>query len=252
MQAELFELLKTVLKARGLTYGGLAQKLGLSEPTVKRIFAERDCKLSRMTEICAALDLTLDDLVTEANRVEVRPIPLGDQIETQLAEDRPAFHLFLLLMDQMTPSAIQAQYGLEETALFTLGLRLEKLGLAEVMPGNQIRLTVPGPIYFRRDGPLHQRLLRLNMDFLRSAYLKPDTDHSAFLTQTRRMSRRTARQILSRLRDVQLELSHLSRKDQLTLSEDELDSYKLGIAFSPVDFASLLDLAEDQNISVST
>ena len=114
MQAELFELLKSVLKARRMTYAALAELLGLSEPTIKRIFAERDCKLSRMNEICAALGLTLDDLVAEANRVDVRPTQLTDRQEAQLAEDRPAFNLFLLLLDDMTIDAIQEQYQLEK------------------------------------------------------------------------------------------------------------------------------------------
>jgi DNA-binding Xre family transcriptional regulator len=242
MQTELFELLKTILKARGITYGALAVRLSLSEPTIKRIFAERDCKMSRMTEICTALDLTLDDLVTEANRIEVTPTHLGDRLEAQLAEDRPAFHLFLLLLDGLPLKAVQAHYALDESAAFALARRLEKLGLVDVMPHDRIRLTVQAPVHFRRDGPLHQKLLQLNMDFLRATYLKQDTDHSAFLTQTRRMTQKTAQHILKRLRDVQVELSDLARKDQLTQPDVALESYKLGIALSPISFSDLLDL----------
>lgn len=245
MQTELFELLKSVLKARRITYAVLADRLGLSEPTIKRIFAERDCKLSRMTEICSVLDLTLDDLVAEANRVDVRPSPLGDRLEAQLANDRPAFHLFLLLLDGMTEAAIQKQYQMQANKLFDLGMRLEKLGLAVVMPDNRVRLIVQAPVHFRRDGPLHQRLLKLNMDFLRTVYLAQDTEYSAYLTQTRRMTRKTAQHILARLRDVQIELSNLARRDQLTQPDDALSSYKIGIALAPVVFSELVSLAED-------
>lgn len=245
MQAELFELLKSVLKARRMTYAALAELLGLSEPTIKRIFAERDCKLSRMNEICAALGLTLDDLVAEANRVDVRSTQLTDRQEAQLAEDRPAFNLFVLLLDGMTIDAIQEQYQLEKQRIFKLGMTLEKVGLAEVMPGNRIRLTVQSPVEFRRDGPLHQVLVNLNMAFLRSTYLAQDTEHSAYLTQTRRMTQKTAHHILARLRDVQIELSNLARRDQLTQPENALQSFKIGIAVSPVVFSELLSLAEE-------
>ncbi|MEP0943043.1 helix-turn-helix transcriptional regulator [Roseibium sp.] len=237
--------MKNILKARRITYAALADRLGLSEPTIKRIFAERDCKLSRMTEICAALDLTLDDLVAEANRVDLHPFPLGDRLETQLADDWPAFHLFLLLLDDMTETAIQEQYQMPTDKFFKLGMRLEKLGLAVVMPDNRFRLTVQAPVHFRRDGPLHQRLLKLNMDFLRTVYLAQDTEHSAYLTQTRRITRKTAHHILARLRDVQVELSNLARRDQLTQPDDALSSYKIGIALAPVVFSKLLSLAED-------
>ncbi|MEL6523781.1 MAG: helix-turn-helix transcriptional regulator, partial [Pseudomonadota bacterium] len=236
MQAELFELLKSILKARGMTYADLARQLALSEPTIKRLFAEQDCKLSRMNEICTALDLTLDDLVAEANRVEVRPTQLTGVQEARLAEDRPAFSLFILLLDGMPLEAIQELYRLADLRIFELGTTLERLGLAEVMPGNRVRLTLQGPVEFRRDGPLHQTLVKLNMDFLRNTFLAQDTDHSAYLTQTRRMTRKTAQHILARLRDVQTELANLARRDQLTQA-NELRSYKLGIALSPVDFS---------------
>ncbi|MEM1078124.1 MAG: helix-turn-helix transcriptional regulator [Pseudomonadota bacterium] len=244
MQAELFELLKTILKARGVTYAELAERLGVSEPTIKRIFSERDCKLSRMTEMCEAIDLTLDDLVQEANRVEVRPTQLGDSVEAQLAADRPAFHLFLLLLDGMSLAAIREHYQIDAQRVFELGLRLERIGLAEVMPGNRIRLTVQGPIDFRRDGPLHQRLLKLNMDFLLGAFHAQDTEHSAYITQSRRMTRNTAEHVLARLRDVQAELSSMARRDQLTQPDAALQSYKLGIAIAPIAFSKLLALSD--------
>lgn len=245
MQVELFELLKAVLKARGMTYAGLADHLGLSEPTIKRIFAERDCKLSRMTEICTALDLTLDDLMAEANRIEIHPTQITDRQEAQLAENRPAFHLFLLLLDGMTVAAIQKQYALEANRIFELGIALEKMELAEVLPSNRIRLTVQSPVDFRRDGPLHQALVTLNMTFVRGAYMAHDTEHSAYLTQTRRMTQKTAQHILARLRDIQIELSQLARRDQLTQPEAALTSYKTAIAIAPIEFSELLSLGDD-------
>ncbi len=245
MQAELFDLLKATLKARGITYAALAKQIDLSEPTIKRIFAERDCKLSRITEICAALNLTLDDLVSETQRVEVRPQLLGDQVEARLAENTPALHLFLLLLDAMPVSTIQDHYGLSDDRIFQLGRRLEGLGLVEVHPGNHIRLAVRPPIHFRRDGPLHARLLKLNMDFLRGAYTGEDTDASGFLTLTRRITKRTAQHIRTRLREVQVELSDLARKDQLTQPEEALDTYKLSMALAPVAFSQLLEIPED-------
>lgn len=245
MQAEIFELLKSVLKARGMTYADLAIRLSVSEPTIKRIFAQRDCKLSRLNDICAALDLTIEDLVAEANRVDVRPVQLTGIQEAGLAEDLPAFNFFLLLLDGMGAGAIQDQYQLDGQTIFRLGTTLERLGLVEVMPGNRVRMTVQGPVTFRREGPLHQVLMKINMDFLRRTYLAQDSDHSAYITQTRRMTRRTAEHALTRLREVQKELADLSRRDQLVHADEALHSYKLGIALSPIVFSELLALARE-------
>lgn len=245
MQAELFDLLKKTLKARGITYADLARQLDLSEPTIKRIFADRDCKLGRLTEICTVLNLTLDDLVSETRRVEVRPTVLGDKTEAALAADPPALHVFLLLLDAMPATAIQAKYELSDTRIFDLGRRLEKLGLVEVHAANRIRLAVRAPVHFRRDGPLHARLLKLNLDFLREAYIGADTDTAGFMTLTRRITERTALHIRTRLREVQMELSDLARKDQLTQPEDALETFKLSTAFAQVEFSHLLEIPKD-------
>jgi transcriptional regulator with XRE-family HTH domain len=48
MNSLIFEALKRTLKAKGVTYRELAERMGVSEPTVKRIFHERNCKLDRL------------------------------------------------------------------------------------------------------------------------------------------------------------------------------------------------------------
>lgn len=242
MHADIFETLKTVLRARKLTYGDLAQRLGLSEPTIKRIFSERDCKLSRVSEICAALDLSLDDVVAQARRIEVVPKELGDRIEAQLADDRAAFHLFLLLRDGMSGEAIRAHYDLDENAFFKLARRLEEIGLVEVLPYGRVRLLEERPIRFRRAGPLHQTLRALNMDFVEEVFQTADSEAAGFLTLSRRVSDTTARHIMGELKALARELSDLARKDQLTLPDEALKSFKFTTAWAPVNFSRLLKL----------
>lgn len=240
MQALVFETLKSALRARGITYGELARRLGTSEPTIKRLFAARDAKLSRIVEICAALDVSLDDIIAQASRIEVRPVELGDKLETRLAEDPSAFHLFLLLRDGLPAGEIERQYGLDPTALFRIGRRLEAMGLAEMQEAGRIRIRIEEPIRFRRDGPLHMALMRLNLDFIREVFLAEDTEAAGFLTQSRRISEHTASHIMRALRDLNRELSEMARQDQLTLPASKLRSYKLCLAWSPVAFARLL------------
>lgn len=242
MQAMIFETLKTVLRARKITYADLAGRIGTSEPTVKRIFAARDDKLSRIVEICGALDLSLDDIIAQAKRTEVAPMDLGDRLEAQLAEDASAFHFFILLRDGMLASEIGQQFGLDNDTMFNLGQRLERMGLAEVQGAGRIRLLVEQPIQFRRDGPLHRSLMKINLDFIRSVFPMQDTDDSGFLTQSRRISTHTARHMMREIRQLNRDLSEMARQDQLTLPADELYSYKLCVAWSPVTFSRLLKI----------
>ncbi|WP_424933257.1 helix-turn-helix domain-containing protein [Amaricoccus macauensis] len=245
MQALIFETLKSVLRARGITYAELARRLGTSEPTIKRIFAARDDKLSRIIEICAALDVSLDDIIAQASRTEVRPVELGDRLEMRLAEDPSAFHLFLLLRDGMPAAEIGRQFGLDARTLFRIGRRLEDMGLAEVLEGGRIRILLEAPIRFRLDGPLHAALLRLNLEFIREVFLAGEGEDAGFLTRSRRISAHTARHVMESLRALTRELSEMARQDQLTLPAAELHSYKLCLAWGPVDFARLAPITEE-------
>ena len=48
----LLQTLRSVMKAKKYTYARLARELGLSEVTVKRLFAGQGCTLDRIAEIC--------------------------------------------------------------------------------------------------------------------------------------------------------------------------------------------------------
>jgi hypothetical protein len=49
---DLVTALKAELKRSGLTYAHLAERLGMAESSIKRIFAKGDMPLSRIDEIC--------------------------------------------------------------------------------------------------------------------------------------------------------------------------------------------------------
>jgi len=60
--AALIEALKKLLKARGSTYRDLGQTLGLSEPSIKRLFSQRTFTLQRLEQVCAALEIDFYEL----------------------------------------------------------------------------------------------------------------------------------------------------------------------------------------------
>lgn len=84
--------------------------------------------------------------------------------------------------------------------------------------------------------------MKINLDFVRQVFLAPDTDAAAFLTQSRRISEDTARHMLTELRKLNRELSEMARQDQQTLPASELKNHKLSLAWSDVQFSSLLKI----------
>jgi DNA-binding Xre family transcriptional regulator len=63
----LVEALKRMLRARDVTYGQVAQVLGLSEASIKRMFARQDLTLQRLEQVCRAAGIEFDELVRTAN-----------------------------------------------------------------------------------------------------------------------------------------------------------------------------------------
>ncbi len=66
--AALIDTLKKTLKANGLTYRKVADKLKLSEASVKRLFAGQNISLNRLEQICQLMDMEISDLV---NKMEI-------------------------------------------------------------------------------------------------------------------------------------------------------------------------------------
>ena len=68
--AAIIEALKRDLKRRGLTYRDLAKKVGLSEASVKRVFASKSFTLQRLESMCAAVGTSVSELVRSAGTAQ--------------------------------------------------------------------------------------------------------------------------------------------------------------------------------------
>lgn len=243
MRGDTFKILQGVLKARGMTYADLARRMDISEPTVKRIFAGHDCKLSRLLEICEILEVPLADVLHRANRnaEEVRLFPVAT--EARLAADPSLFYLFILLREPIPQQEIETRFGLTGSDMFRLGRALENLDLAEVHPGNRIRITWTGPVRFRTDGPLIPLLKEINTRFLGQVIEARGDNQGAFFTVSRRMLPDTGAFILREIETLKETIAELARQDQMVSRDADLTTFKLTGAFAPVSFPDILTIA---------
>lgn len=94
MQAvTLVDALKRILKGKGTTYAGVAQGLGLSEASVKRMFSRRDFTLQRLEEVCRQAGVDFADLArgdpgTCGHRPPHRESGGGNRIQSDAAARR--------------------------------------------------------------------------------------------------------------------------------------------------------------------
>jgi transcriptional regulator with XRE-family HTH domain len=242
LRGDTFKILQVALKARGLTYADLAGRMGVSEPTIKRIFAGQDCKLSRLLEICEILDVPLADILHRAERNSEQVSLLPVATEARLAANPSLFYLFILLREPIPQQVIAERFDLSDQDMFRLGQGLEALGLAEVHPGNRIKITRQEPFKFRTDGPLIPLLKEINLRFLDQVISNPGSNQSEFFTLSRRMLPDTGAYITREIESLKETIAELARQDQLVSREEDLMTFKLTGAWAPVSFPDILQI----------
>ena len=94
--------LKAELRNAGLTYADLAEALGMSESSVKRVFAKADMPLSRIDEILRVLKMDFAELAGKV--VDSQPLAkeLTEQQEAAVVADRRLLLLAICCLSQWT------------------------------------------------------------------------------------------------------------------------------------------------------
>jgi transcriptional regulator with XRE-family HTH domain len=179
--SELPQLLGTVkrqLKQQGKTYRDLAKALDLSEASVKRFFSPENVSnisVERLLEISHFLGFSLMELTQEADAHSHRLHTLSVKQEKELVSDTKLLLVAVCALNHWTMSEILEAYDLSETECLQKLLRLDKLELISLLPGNRIRLNIARDFDWLPHGPIHDFFVQIAMsDFLDARFHEPD------------------------------------------------------------------------------
>jgi transcriptional regulator with XRE-family HTH domain len=208
---ELVGALKRLLKAQGMTYAQLAQRLDLSEATVKRMFSRKSLNVRRLEQICEVLGIGLVELAEHA-RVRGEPLTelTADQEEALLREPALLLALYLSLSNWHEDDVL-AHYTFSRPEWTRLLARLDRMGVLDLLPGNRVKLRTARNFRWRPTGPIerffHQRLLP--EFFSRDFHGK----HASLRLLTGMLSARTIETLQRRLADFTREFDLLLAQD---------------------------------------
>lgn len=164
-------VLKRTLKARGLTYREVASRMGLSEPSVKRLFSTGRISLDRLAKLAGLLDLSLAELAQEAAGAAPGVARLTRAQEADLVADMKLLLVAVLALNHWSLPDMLRHYRLDEAECLGLLLRLDRLGIVRVLEGNRIRPNVARDFDWLPDGPLrHFFRTRVRDDFLAGGF----------------------------------------------------------------------------------
>lgn len=155
---QLIEALKRVLKSRGLTYADVAKAIGLSEPSVKRQFSHRSFSLRTLDEICRLAEIDFFDLAKLARKSMDTQETLTVTQEAALAKQPLLLGVFNLLYHEWQPAEILVEYELGKAECTKLLVRLDRLGLIELLPNDRVKVRAPRPLRILPNGPIRNTL----------------------------------------------------------------------------------------------
>lgn len=228
-----FTLLKNAMKVRKKTYTELADYLQVSVPAVKRIFTDKDCKFSRLMQICEFLDLDFYELIKSQERHNQYPSYLPETTETALAQDSRAFGVFLLIIAYLSKGDILKVAKLSESDYYQSLRKLEKLDLIAITQNNQFTIKANLPIAWRADGALADVITTINLRYLRHCIDHETQANYTYFTKSRLMSTASVKTIERKLAEVHEAFHYYATQDQLFYESNNLSLYKLQVAYSP-------------------
>ncbi len=224
------DALKKLLKTRGLTYAAVAQRIGLSEASMKRLFAEETFSLLRLGQLCDMLEIDFFDLAKLARGRSEVVREMSEAQEAALAADAKLLGVFYLLLSDWSAADVLAGYVIEPPELTRLLVRLDRLALIELLPGDRIRLKVPKLLGLRFGGPIQRRHGKRVLDEFIAAEFDRVGGHFRF--QYRELSKTSFALLTRRLERVTAEFLEFAELDA-SLPARRRESVGLVVAMRP-------------------
>src|SRR5690348_4562762 len=98
----LVQALKQLLKSQNITYRDTAKALGLSEASIKRMFAENQFTLKRIDDICGIVGIEISDLLQKMQHMSKRITQLSLEQEKKIVSDRKLCLITICVINHWT------------------------------------------------------------------------------------------------------------------------------------------------------
>jgi transcriptional regulator with XRE-family HTH domain len=153
---QIIDAVKVALKQQGITYRVLAEKLEVSESTIKQMFANSNFSLNRLDDICELLEVDIAALWELSESLEEWVTSITIEQEQALVEDKRLLVVAYCLVNHWKVEEIVTRYNIDDTEIITLLARLDKMRLIELQPNNRVRLIMANNFSWHPNGPIEK------------------------------------------------------------------------------------------------
>jgi DNA-binding Xre family transcriptional regulator len=196
--ARIIATLKQQLKARTITYRGLAERLELSESAVKHMFSTGNFSLRRLDDVCAILELDIGDLVNISESQDPKIEQLSDENERVIVADIRLLLVTYCLINYWSFDEIVERYDISPAEGLKYLRQLDRMRVIELQPGDRVRLLVANNFGWRKNGAI-EKFFRNHVQTEFFSHHFQDDD-SVRIVKNGMLTRRSQLQLIERLK----------------------------------------------------
>lgn len=235
----LIQTLKGELKRQKITYRSLAERMGISEATVKRDFSKGQFSMQRLAAMCEVLDMSFLELAERAERQNQVITQLNAKQEAALVADPLLLLTTYLIINHWSADDIMNTYRIDENMLISHLLALHELGIIEYRPPWRIKKRTARNFAWRREGPVHDFFMQQVLpDFINNTFA---AEHEAFHFQGGLLSEESQHKLSQSLNKLAQEFDALVQQDS-RLPRDKRNGSGMLLAMRPWEYHVFTDL----------
>jgi DNA-binding Xre family transcriptional regulator len=236
---QVITVLRAELRAAGITYKELAERIDMSESSVKRMFGQKDMALSRLAQICKACGIAMDDVLRRAADARTHADTLTAAQEKSLMANPRLLLVAICCLGHWTLDQVIETYSMSEPECIGLMVELDRLGLIELKAGNRYSLRVSNAFRWIADGPVQQYV----REHVVGDYFGGRFDGAAetLMCVPARLSAASAQEMTHKIQQLAGELARLHQNDR-KLAPAERDGFTLLLGFRSWEFAAFTAL----------
>lgn len=236
--------LKKELKRRGIAYRDLASALALSESAVKQMFAHGNFTLRRLDALCEILELDFSDLAEMArDRREVLE-QLKLEEEERLVGNPQLLLVAYCVVNHWRFDQILEKYDVSESQCIQHLAELDRMKVAELLPGNRIRPLISPNFHWQPNGPIEQYFRQQVQGEFLDGDFKGDT--AELVIRSGDISSRTFSQLVQRLQSAGGLFDDLAR-DDLKVDNTQTHGTTMLLAIRQWQFAAFITQQRPQS-----
>ncbi len=231
--------IKKIMKNRQITYRDLALKMKVSESGLKKTFQAKDASFAKLNQICGILGVRLVDVLHMESHWAPDVLTFTPQQEEFLLDDEQALDVFFLIAyDGLSLAETQEKLELDRSTITKIVRKLDRLGLVEWMPSDEVRFPRDGIVLWEDKGELVEHVKRTwsvetLLDCVNTAAEKPKNSfHMKYL----KLSEQSHAELQDAVRSLFEEYQRKSRREMFLHGHRNLRGTKIVCAISEGSF----------------